>query len=319
MMSRLFSSLSVFCFLIFYSSVCKSTCHAQQHTRPAPEILERATQDMAAAKRGRFRHELRASDFTAFPSTLNQGRDRLGNYAGRTTDAAYTLTMPLPTGFALQFGVGGAWHRLFAPSAAKLPSDLFAANMLFGVLFQPSKEWRFLLQVRPGFYSDFRDISFRDFNAPVLLGAEYQMNEKFKWIFGLSYDAYREFPVVPGIGFHWRFADKWTLELIAPKPRLVYNINDKYNAYLFGEYRGGSFRVADDFGSIRANRRLNGEWLNLREFNVGVGGEMSIMRGVSAFAEAGATVARLWLYEDARLQYASEPGAIFRAGFRISF
>lgn len=282
-------------------------------------VLERTIEDMAQARKAWLRHEIRASDMTVFPTNIYQGRDRLGDFASRTTEATYTLTAPFPTGFALQAGFTGLWHRLFAPGAAALPSDLYALSLNTALLFQPNREWRFLLQLRPGLYSDFHDISWSDFNIPVLLGGEYVVSETFTLIFGLSLDLQREFPVIPGIGFHWKFADGWTLEFIAPKPRVLWQVTDTISAYFFGEYRGGSFRVSETFGSGYGRPELNNTIINLREFNTGLGGEMKLSRGVTAFAEAGVTISRLWLYDREGLQYASDPGPFFRAGVRLSF
>ncbi len=282
-------------------------------------IVERAAEDMAQARRGRLRHEIRASDISVFPTNIYQGRDRLGEYAARTTDVTYTATAPFPTGFALQVGTAGIWHRIYSPGKAALPSDLYGWSLNFGILFQPHPEWRFLLQARPGLYSDFRDISWSDFNVPILIGGEYLMNKNFTWIFGLSLDFQREFPVIPGLGFNWKFAEGWTLEFIAPKPRVVWKISDQLSAYVFGEYRGGSFRVSETFGSGYGKPELNNTVINLREFNAGLGGELRLSNNTSGFAEAGVTIARLWLYNRAGLQYASDPGPFFRVGIRFSF
>ncbi len=306
------SVLSILCLLT-------TTSQSQETSAKGFFAVERTAQQIATTKQSKIPFEFQLSTYYTLPSTLNQGDLRLGRYAERTVQLTCATTMLSPLGFGLQLGIGGLWQHLCSP-ATVLPSDLCSAYVIIGILTQPSANWRLVLQARPGIYFDIRDVSWKAFNTPALLGAEYQVNENLKFLVGLSYDAQRQFPILPGVGVRWRLAERWTIELIAPRSRLIYQISEKITANLFAEFRSQNFRVAEDFGTIRKNRRLDGAWLDIREFHVGTAAELNIFQNtITAFAETGVTLTRTLAFQNAGLQYNTEPAPFIRTGCRWKF
>jgi hypothetical protein len=60
-------------------------------------------------------------------------------------------------------------------------------------------------------------------------------------------------PVLPVGGLDWKINRKFELQLMFPKPRLLYQIRSSWSVFAGGDLTGATFRTKDDFGTKSAS------------------------------------------------------------------
>jgi hypothetical protein len=97
----------------------------------------------------------------------------------------------------LLFRAGVEWERFSfgLPNAAPLPNTLQRVDAVLGMDYQIDENWLMRLDVSPGVYSDFADVSMDDVNAPFVLGASYLADADLQWFVGLRVDVRSRYSV----------------------------------------------------------------------------------------------------------------------------
>jgi len=217
--------------------------------------------------------------------------------------------------------LGADWQRLSfdVPKVVPVPSVLQKVSTIIGLDYQLTDKWLLRAEVQPGLYSDFQNISWGDVDVPMILGAAYLANADLQWLFGLRVDPRSRYPVLPAAGVHWRFADRWTLNLVVPNPRLELELSDKVQAYLGAGIDLGTYSVADHFGDERGRPDLNRATLDYSEIRVGPGLSWKLGPKFSLEAEAGYTVYRRFDFHDEHLLLRPEPSPYVQITGHIRF
>lgn len=224
-------------------------------------------------------------------------------------------------GSAWSLRLGMDWQRFdfSLPDGAPMPDMLQSLALKVGVNWQFAEKWAALLEADPGLYSDFEDIGWSDVNVPVGMRFTYSPNRSLTWVFGLRYDAYNELPVLPGLGVRWRMDDHWTLSLMMPRPRLEYAWTDRLMLFAGGEFKGGGYRVAEDFGRRRGEPQLDDEQVTYREIRVGGGLRYRLARLLRLTVEGGWAVDRRFVFDDADLQFNGDGAPYIQIGLGGSY
>lgn len=225
---------------------------------------------------------------------IKQGDAKLGNISSQTSDVKYVVSPEIKDG--LLFRGGFEWERysFSLPDAAPLPNTLQSTNLIIGFDIQLADQWLMRVEAAPGFYSDFVDLSSRDINVPVIIGASYLVNKDLQWVFGLSIDMWREYPVLPGAGVRWKFADQWVLNFILPKPRVEYELDKATTLFVGGDLKGGTYMVNGDFGKShgKSHGNLNQTVVEYSEARIGGGVAWKPIPFLTVEAQTGAVVMR---------------------------
>lgn len=185
----------------------------------------------------------------------------------------------------------------FSGSIADVPDTLQSIALQLGYNRTLSPQWTLRAEIQPGIYSDFEDISGDDFNAPFGLRAVYARSREFQWLFGLNVDLRANNPVMGGFGFRWQFAKEWTLLFIVPEPRIEYAVSPELKLFAGASLRGGTFRVAEDFGRSRGRPSLDNQDVDFREISVGAGVRWQLQPRISLSASVGWMLDRRFEYE----------------------
>jgi opacity protein-like surface antigen len=185
--------------------------------------------------------------------------------------------------------LGFEWERFSfdVPDHAGVPPTLQQISGVLGFDYQIADEWIMRMEIEPGIYSDFRDISFRDFDAPLILGGIHLVSADVQWFFGLRIDPRTQYPVLPAAGVRWKLNDEWTLNFMLPNPRVEYSVNEKLKLYAGGGIEAGTFAVGENFGSDHGEPKLNGAIVDFLEFRFGTGCSWAITPILTIEAEAG--------------------------------
>jgi hypothetical protein len=188
-----------------------------------------------------------------------------------------------------------------------LPSQVYALTTDFQIEQPVSRQLTFTLGATPGLYTDWQNLSGEAVRVPARLFASYVVSPKLIVIGGAVYTAQPELPIIPAAGLIWKPSDTWRVDLIAPRPRVVYNWSDQLQVY-------GQFSFDASTYAVRSLGR--DDLLEYRDFRVAMGTEWTTKRKVRLYSEVGAAFARTL---DLMHQPSNnvEPGLFLRTGIRF--
>lgn len=255
-------------------------------------------------------HELKAQYSYVGGGDMQRGNNNVGIMQEHYGNFGYIASLGVAENANLRLGMG--WDRFSFESIRhdSAPNTLQAINLNIGADISLSEQWLMRVEVQPGFYSDFQDISFDDVNMPMNVGFSYIVNRDLLFVFGLNADPRREIPVFPGVGFRWQINDQWVLNFIPPNPRVEYIITPEFITYLGLDIKGGTFTVAEDFGNDRdEHHKLANDTVSYREVRVGIGFEYQIHPGIKAHIEGGYVADRTLNFERSNQVIHQEEGA----------
>lgn len=220
-------------------------------------------------------------------SKAHLGSADFGNVTEQNSRVYYAMSHQLEEGTLLRLGV--EWQRFTfgLPVQAPLPNLLQSVSMVLGADLELTDQWLMRVEIEPGVYSDFQDISFDDVNSPLIVGFTYLVDENLQWFFGLSVNPRRSLPILPGAGVRWKFADPWTLMLVFPRPRLEYEVNKNTILYLGGEIKGDTYKVAQNFGNPSGHPSLNNKTVDFTEIRLGAGFSWRVTPGINLEIDGG--------------------------------
>jgi hypothetical protein len=231
-------------------------------------------------------------------SDLAEGSRSLGEISTRQTRISAVRTLAIDAQSA--WIVGGAWQQFaFSPAAGvPIPERLTALSLKLGYNRQLDPRWTLRTEIDPGFYGDSDRSGSGAFNAPLGVRFLYGASRDLQWLFGVNVDLRSSHPVIGGPGLRWQFAPDWTLLLIVPAPRIEYAVNRQVTLFAGMNLRGGTFRVADDFGRRRGRPALDRQDISYRELTAGAGVRWNLGSGLALNAGAGWMFDRRFEFDD---------------------
>jgi len=243
---------------------------------------------------------------------------RNGDVSGQNTHFQYLLSYVVPERPILRFGA--AYDRFdFGSAGGFIPSGLQSLNLVTGL---DLKLWDVIIRIeaQPGLYGDNQGFTSSDFNIPLVLGGSYLVSKDFQWIAGLSFNPNRDNPVWGGIGFRWKMADRWTLNVVPPNPRIEFKATDDVTLYAGGQIIASTFRVNDNLGGGRRGRSYDAALVDYTEIRAGTGASWKFAARGTLDLELGYMAYRDFDYYKIGDNYENRSGAIYgQAGIRLSF
>lgn len=237
------------------------------------------------------------------------GNLRITDFDGGQTRLRFILT-PLTKIGILRLGLQMEHYSFGFGGNAAIPADLHATSLIIGLDTQLSDSFLIRLEAQPGFYgTDFDDFGNDTFNVPVVIGGTYIFNSNFQVVFGIGIDAFRQYPVLPGGGIRWKFAPQWTLNAVAPTPRLEYEVNSSFMLYAGADLRLNSYRVDKNFGTMRGNPALNHAAITYNEVRAGGGFDWKLTSSIKLSLEGGFIPFRAFDFHRTEVRY-HQDGAI---------
>ena len=195
---------------------------------------------------------------------------------------------------------------------SQLPDTLQSVTGIIGLDTKFSDSFLVRFEAYPGFYGT-DDLGDGTFNVPMILGASYVYSSDVQFIFGVSFDYERSWPVFPGVGVRWRLSSNFVLNAVLPAPRLEWELSRNFTLYAGASLKGSTFRVDEDFGETRRDDRLNHAVLTYSEIRTGGGLEWKITPQIKFSAEGGYVPYRQFDYHRADVRYRNEQGAPYGA------
>lgn len=234
----------------------------------------------------------------AAKSDISEGTQLLGEFGAFQSRASLIRTVEVASDSRWLFGAG--WQRFWfsRPDGSAIPESLTALAAKIGYNRELSPQWSLRAEIDPGLYSDLEDLSAEDFNAPAGLRFIYAASRELQWFFALNLDLRSDNPVLGGPGLRWVFAPKWTLLLLIPAPRIEYAATSDLTLFAGANLRGGSFRVAEDFGRRHGRPQLDDQNVSYRELGAGIGARWKLSPTLTLSAGAGWVFDRRFEFDD---------------------
>jgi hypothetical protein len=221
----------------------------------------------------------------------------------------------------LRLGVQTERYSFSFGEMAAIPDDLHSTNLIIGLDTELSDSFLIRVEAQPGFYgTDFDDFGRDTFNVPFIIGGTYIYSSNLQFVFGIGFDALRQTPVLPGGGVRWKFAPQWTLNAVAPTPRLEYEPNSNLLFFAGADVRLSSYRVEKNFGTLRGNPALNHAAVSYEELRLGGGLDWKLSTALKFSVEAGYIPFRNFDFHRTQVRYHQDGGAPYaRIGFHAAF
>lgn len=234
----------------------------------------------------------------AWPSTIRLGDAVLGDLDSAEFNVAYVEN--IRAGATWDWLVGAHWRRFQfdRPEGSPLPDALQGAAVVLGAHLRIHDRWRARVEIQPGVYSDFEDVSGADVNAPALIEVAYRIHDRLEVGLQVNVDAFREFPVIATPGVSWRLDERWLLSLWVPRPQIEFALSSHWTVFAGATLAGGSFRVAEDFGRSAGRGDLAEETVDFREIRVGGGLRFTVLEKFACELGAGWMTDRRFHFPD---------------------
>ena len=232
-----------------------------------------------------------------------RGNRRVEDFDESDARIHFVLTPRVAIGI-LRIGVQTERYSFGYGSRAPIPNDLHSTALVLGLDTEFSDSFLIRLEADPGFYgTDYDDFGRDTFNVPVILGGTYIVSSNFQIVFGVGIDALRKYPVLPGGGVRWKFASQWTLNAVAPTPRLEYEPNSNLLFYAGADIGATSYRVEKNFGTLRAMPELNHAAITYEEVRTGGGLDWKLSSAVKLSVEGGVIPFRNFDFHRTQVRY----------------
>jgi hypothetical protein len=159
----------------------------------------------------------------------------------------------------------------------------------------------------PGLWSDLIVIDGADFRLPARALITYRANDSLFLAGGVIYTDNIRRNVLPGIGVIWDPTEKWHLELLIPRSRIVYRWTEDYSVYFVFE-RGGTTYNIRAYGED--------EDFEYRDYRTMLGFEYNRIPRFNLFVEAGVAFDREFRFDN-QGEFDVEECFLLRAGTRF--
>lgn len=203
-------------------------------------------------------------------------------------------------------------------AGAPIPDRINTFGLDTGAGYHINSQWTVAATIGPVLYR-FDDIGGDEIGIHGAIRATYIMNPKWTFIMGLGFEPDSEVPVLPAAGLRWRINTNLTLNLMFPKPALIYRVLPRLSVYVGGGGEFAVFRTESDFGNQIGLPQFNSALGTYRDFHVGAGAEYRLPLGASVTVEAGYSVGRQINYKDIDQTISFDPAPYVQAGLRWRF
>ncbi|MGL5094788.1 MAG: DUF6268 family outer membrane beta-barrel protein, partial [Planctomycetia bacterium] len=212
----------------------------------------------------------------------------------------------------VSFAVQPQFETLFlgGPSgvgAVDLPSNAYGLAVDLRADYKINRRMGAQFAVSPGLYTDFDNMSSDAFRVPARLIVTYFLNEQWVLFGGVVYTTQPDLPIIPVAGGIYSPNENWRLEILFPRPRLVYRWSEQLELSALVTFNNNTYAVETELGD---------DVLQYRDFRAGLGAEWFLPSGRRFLGEAGVAFGRSLDFED-QPDHDVDPGLFLRVSTRF--
>jgi hypothetical protein len=279
--------------LAFFANLTAGIAHAQDNNL-SPQKL---TSYLESSTVSPFSYEFTTDGAYIGSGSISRGLKSIGDYSELSNSVNFVVSDQIKDSVILRLGIDWARYAFDSQNPfAPIPDVLNAVDLQMGADMQLSSALLMRVEIHPGFYGTFDDIAFKDINIPFVAGLSYFVSADFIVTLGVSVDLNSQIPVIPAVGVHWKLSDRWTIDGVAPRPQLQYQLSDKVTLFTGADVRETTFRMDNEFGTSHGTPALNSAVLDYWEIRGGGGLTWSVYKSLKLDMEAGVVPFRRFDY-----------------------
>jgi hypothetical protein len=275
---------------------------------PLPTLQPHPRYELSAAVDYSWVGSTDFSDNNADSRNSRGQRFPLGNIGEQ--DIFGNLDLRVPITDSLTFTTGASYKGFFfdlpqlkpgTKPMIPLRSQLEEIELGVGLRYRFSDKLTLFGEVSGRIASDF--VSLNDLGIGGKFGLRYapRGDDSLYFILGVGLESNSSRIITPAAGVHWEPNDRWTFNLVFPKPEVDFHLNSRITIFANAEGVGGTFRVGKNVGtnSLGPNvgsTKYNNALLDYTEARVGGGVRLQLFKNVRLETEAGSTVYRKFEY-----------------------
>jgi len=242
--------------------------------------------------------------------------DISGDTSVQRFDASISGRHALGPATFLGAGIAVGFDSITSDASVPVPDRLGELSVNLGVTQLLSRTISVSAFARPGYYGDFAHFTWQTFNVPVMAMATYTPNKKYTFMFGAGYSQFSEYRVklMPVLGFRWKFAPDWTLNLGIPRLGVTWQATKALELSANASGQGGTYRTTEAPNGITkapdgSDRDLAHTFVSYRELRLGVRASYALALKVNMAVEAGWMAERRFRYYDRDFTLKGRPSA----------
>lgn len=195
----------------------------------------------------------------------------------------------------------------------ELPPQLYKIAFDFQSDLQITETVGLSFGTTPGLWTDFVKLNGDAFRIPFRVLGTVRIRDDLFLAGGAWYTDNIQENVFPIGGVIWDISDRIRAELLFPRARVVYRMNDIWQIYGVAEGYGGTWSIRTN-----VNGNLYNELVLYRDLRLMLGTQVDYFRRVSLFVETGAVVDRKFKFNDSiQPNVTVDPSFVLRVGTRF--
>jgi opacity protein-like surface antigen len=241
-----------------------------------------------------------------------------GNSDAQSFNANVAAEIPVNDKWFVPVGIGSRNLFLGTVANAPIPDQINTLGFNAGVGYRFNDQWTFAGSVGPRFYR-LDGVDGDDVGVSGMFRATYKWKPNLTLGFGIGFEPDSQVPVLPAAGLRWDIRTNLTLNLMWPRPALIYRVDNQFEVFVAGGGNFTVFRTDQNLGDKIGQPAFDHALGTYRDFHIGAGAEYRLVRGLSIGVEGGYSLGREIDYTriDQTLSFGSSP--YFQVGLKYRF
>jgi opacity protein-like surface antigen len=199
-----------------------------------------------------------------------------------------------------------------------MPDEIHTLRLLAGLGYHINDQWSIAGSLGPAIYR-LTDVDTGTLGLGGMIHALWRLRPDLTLAFGLGINPDMDVPVLPAAGVRWNIRTNLTLNLMFPRPVLIYRVAPKLNLFAGADMKFAVFRTAKDLGNEIGQPRYDNALGTYHDFHLGAGVEYGILPGLSLSVEGGYSVGRELDYQRIDQTVKFDPAPYAQAGIKYRF
>lgn len=257
------------------------------------------------------------SSYAAAAQTTFRGSE-VGESVASSVNIGLNTRIPLNGHWIIPLELRSQNLYLGTLTGTPLPDNINTIQLGAGLGYRPDEHWMFMARVSPTFYR-LSDIDSNDVGVSGSMMAMWSYSPSLKMMLGVMYSPDSVLSIMPMVGFDWILNKHFDLQMMFPRPRLVYTPNDNLSFHIGAEMDMTTFHSNDLTKNSKELSQYNDALGTYRDIRLGTGIIYRFSETLRAEVDAGYSVNRQVDYTeiDESVEFDSSPYA--RLGLRASF
>jgi opacity protein-like surface antigen len=242
----------------------------------------------------------------------------LGNSEAQSVHASLAGAVALDEKWFIPLGISSANFFLDPAAGAPIPEEIHTLRLLGGLGYHLNDQWSIAASLGPALYR-LSDVDTGTLGLGGMIHALWRLRPDLTLAFGVGFNPDLDVPVLPAAGVRWNIRTNLTLNLMFPRPVLIYRAAPKLSLFAGADIKFAVFRAAADQGNEIGQPRYNNALGTYRDFHLGAGVEYQMVRGLSLSVEGGYSVGREIDYHRIGQTVTFDPAPYAQAGLKYRF